>query len=40
MYFVAMPGGRHAFSRTLAEHNRAVAEARRARDTASAPRRP
>lgn len=37
MYFVAVPGGRHVFSRTLSEHNRAVAEARRLRDTADAP---
>jgi len=29
MYFVAGPDGRHVFSRTLAEHNRAVAEYRR-----------
>lgn len=33
MYFVAGPDGHHVFSRTLTEHNRAVAEARRARDT-------
>lgn len=33
MYFVAMPDGRHVFSRSLAEHNRAVAAARRARDS-------
>jgi UPF0755 protein len=32
MYFVAGPDGRHVFSRTLAEHNRAVAEYRRRRD--------
>lgn len=37
MFFVAVPGGRHVFSRTLAEHNRAVAEARRLRDTTSPP---
>jgi UPF0755 protein len=37
MFFVAVPGGRHVFSRTLSEHNRAVAEARRLRDTAAAP---
>lgn len=30
-FFVAMPDGSHHFSRTLAEHNRAVAEARRER---------
>jgi UPF0755 protein len=29
MYFVAGPDGRHVFSRTLAEHNRAVADYRR-----------
>jgi len=31
LYFVARPGGGHTFSQTLAEHNRAVAELRRAR---------
>ncbi|MEJ2542070.1 MAG: endolytic transglycosylase MltG, partial [Gemmatimonadota bacterium] len=31
MYFVAGPDGGHVFSRTLAEHNRAVAEYRRRR---------
>ncbi len=31
IYFVARPGGGHTFSRTLAEHNRAVAELRASR---------
>ena len=31
LYFVAAPGGGHTFSRTLAEHNRAVAAWQRAR---------
>jgi UPF0755 protein len=31
LYFVAQPGGGHAFSRTLAEHNRAVARLRASR---------
>lgn len=31
LYFVAHPDGRHIFSRTLPEHNRAVAEMRRLR---------
>jgi len=31
LYFVAKPGGGHAFSRTLSEHNRAVARWRNAR---------
>jgi len=30
LYFVAKPDGHHQFSRTLAEHNRAIAEIRRA----------
>ena len=33
MYFVARPDGSHVFTRTLAEHNRAVAAARRAWDS-------
>jgi UPF0755 protein len=32
IFFVRTEGGRHAFSRTLAEHNRAVAEYRRMND--------
>jgi UPF0755 protein len=40
MFFVAVAGGRHLFSRTLAEHNRAVAEARRLRDTTPPSSRP
>lgn len=31
LYFVAQPGGGHSFSRTLKEHNRAVAKMRRSR---------
>lgn len=31
LYFVARPDGSHVFSRTLSEHNRAVAESRRER---------
>jgi UPF0755 protein len=31
LYFVARPGGGHTFSKTLREHNRAVAELRRSR---------
>ncbi len=33
VYFVARPDGTHVFTRTLAEHNRAKAEARRAFDS-------
>ncbi|MFQ5536031.1 MAG: endolytic transglycosylase MltG [Gemmatimonadota bacterium] len=33
MYFVARPGGHHVFTRTLAEHNRAKARARREFDS-------
>ncbi|HZD05338.1 MAG TPA: endolytic transglycosylase MltG [Longimicrobiales bacterium] len=36
LYFVARPDGRHIFSRTLTEHNRAVARARRAWDSVRA----
>jgi len=32
LYFVARPGGTHIFSRTLVEHNRAIARARRERE--------
>ncbi|MEX2465903.1 MAG: endolytic transglycosylase MltG [Gemmatimonadota bacterium] len=32
LYFVARPDGSHVFTRSLAEHNRAVAESRRLRD--------
>lgn len=35
MFFVATPDGRHVFTRSLREHNRAVADARRARDSVS-----
>ncbi len=35
LYFVARPDGSHVFTRTLAEHNRAKAEARRAWDSLS-----
>lgn len=36
LYFVAQPDGTHRFSRTLTEHNRAVAETRRAQAQARA----
>lgn len=36
LYFVALPDGRHLFTRSLAEHNRARVQARRAWDTARA----
>jgi UPF0755 protein len=36
MYFVARPDGSHTFTRTLTEHNRAVALARRAWDSVEA----
>ena len=32
LYFVAWPDGSHVFSRTLTEHNRAIAASRRERD--------
>jgi UPF0755 protein len=32
LYFVAWPDGSHVFTRTLAEHNRAIAESRRERE--------
>ena len=35
MFFVASPDGRHVFSRTLAEHNRAIARVRRERSRGS-----
>ena len=40
MYFVARPDGTHIFTSTLAEHNRAVALARRAFDSLEAAPRP
>lgn len=40
LYFVARPDGTHVFSRTLAEHNRAVAEMRRLRRAAQQSRNP
>lgn len=40
LYFVARPDGTHVFSRTLSEHNRAVAEMRRLRRQAQAGRPP
>lgn len=38
LYFVARPDGTHVFSRTLAEHNRAIAAIRRERRAASGSR--
>ena len=40
MYFVARPDGSHIFTRTLSEHNRAVAMARRAWDSVESARVP
>jgi UPF0755 protein len=37
LYFVADSGGRHRFSRTLAEHNRATTEIRRRTSRARGP---
>lgn len=40
LFFVAGPGGRHVFTRTYAEHRRAIAETRRARAAAAAEVKP
>ncbi|HEX6941017.1 MAG TPA: endolytic transglycosylase MltG [Longimicrobiales bacterium] len=37
LYFVARPDGRHVFTRSLAEHNRAKAAVRRGRSVSAAP---
>lgn len=40
MFFVARPDGSHVFTRTLPEHNRAIAESRRLRALGGAPASP